>query len=343
MRRATSATTSSLAVAPTTRSRAANLSMPDQCQAAHAARRGCWRGARPSASSSSVRRSRPAAVSGRGGGGYQQVLFARPRGHDQAHARLALVLPQREGHLDRQHRAVGEQRVGAQRVVAPAPLLAGGQRPAQRRMGGFLEQVHDRLAGDAVLDAVQLVPGGVGVGDDALLHLHDGVVGAVQHGVELAARVVRGLDRRIERALGAEHAQLAQHHRLQARRAGQRHHVARAERDRRRRCSGSSTARASSSTGTPGASWSRTRITGASSSGALLATCTTSSRVQLRRARRPGRAARGSRCNAPPGRHGACTLLMASTGSRATLSTMSGTAFGSVKRASTTGGRSGRF
>ena len=68
-----------------------------------------------------------------------------------------------------------------------------------------------------VIDAEQLEPGRVGVDDDAFLDLHDRIVRALQHGFELAAGVVRGFEGGVQRALEAERAQLAQHHRLQAR------------------------------------------------------------------------------------------------------------------------------
>ena len=136
------------------------------------------------------------------------------------------MLPERERHLDRQHAAIGEQRVGTQRVVVPAAVQTGGKRTAQRRVRGFLEQVHDRLPGDPFLDAEQLEPRRVGLDDDAFLHLEDGVVRALQDRVELTARVVRRPHAGIERALDVEYAQFPQHHRLQPRRVGERDDIA---------------------------------------------------------------------------------------------------------------------
>jgi hypothetical protein len=141
------------------------------------------------------------------------------------------VLPERQSHFDRQHAAVGEHSAGSQRMVVPAALQTSGERTAKRCVGGFLEQVHDWLPGDALLDAEQLEPRRVGVDDDALLHLEDGVVRALQDGVELAARTVRRPHAGIERALDAEHAQFPEHHRLEPRRVGERHHIAGPELD----------------------------------------------------------------------------------------------------------------
>src|SRR6266403_586713 len=95
----------------------------------------------------------------------------------------------------------------------------------------------------------------------------------------------------------------------------------------------SSAAGANTSTGTVGASRSRTRITDPSSSW-LSATCTSSSGLSCvsasPRSRSAGIQVQWAGC--PASRS---MLLTASTGSRAKLSTMSGTAFCSVKAAST--------
>ena len=93
----------------------------------------------------------------------------------------------------------------------------------QRRVGGLLEQVHHRLADEpgGLDETEQLEPGGVGIHQDALLHLRDRIVGALQHHFELAAIVLRGAQRAVERALEAEGAQLARDHRLQPRRLPQ--------------------------------------------------------------------------------------------------------------------------
>ncbi len=82
----------------------------------------------------------------------------------------------------------------------------------------FFEQIHDRLADEAVRrdDAEQLEPGRIGVDDDAFLHLDDRVVRAFENGFELPARIARRLECGFERAFQAERTQLASHHRLQA-------------------------------------------------------------------------------------------------------------------------------
>ena len=206
---------------------------PDQRQAAHAARGRRAQPlapARPAARAAQESGARLGARHGRRARDRARFL-ARPCRHDQPHARRRLVLPERQRDLDRHDAAVGEQRVAAQRVIVPASLQAGGQRAAQRRVGGFLEQVHHRLTGHSLLDTEQLEPRRVGIDDDALLHLDDGVVRALQHAVELAARVVRGFERGIERLLRAEGVQLALHHRLQPRLAGEGDHVTGAERE----------------------------------------------------------------------------------------------------------------
>ena len=62
------------------------------------------------------------------------ALVALPCGHHEPHAWLTVVLAKGQHDLDRKRCAIGEQRVGFERVIAPAPLLAGGQGPAQRRV-----------------------------------------------------------------------------------------------------------------------------------------------------------------------------------------------------------------
>ena len=98
-------------------------------------------------------------------------------------------------------------------------------------MRAVLEQVHERLVDDRARVRVteQLEPGLVGVDDDAFLHLQDGVVGALQDRLQLAAVVAGGLQRGIQRALEPERAQFARHHGLHAIGGRQRHDVTRAD------------------------------------------------------------------------------------------------------------------
>ncbi len=149
------------------------------------------------------------------------ALVPLASGHDQAHTGLSFVLTQGEHDLHRQHRAVGEQSAHLEGVIAPPALQAGGQRALQGGLVGLIEQVHHRLADQAVEAPEQLGPGGIGVDDDAFLNLHDGVVRSLQHGLELASGIARRLDGRIQRPLQSERAQLAQHDGIEACRAGQ--------------------------------------------------------------------------------------------------------------------------
>ena len=163
--------------------------------------------------------------------GGELALVALPRRHHDAHAGLVLEFTRREHEVELQLRAVAEQRGDLQRVIGPLALAAGDQRALERGVRAVFEQIHQRLADDraGVGVAEQFEPGLVGVDDDAFLHLQDGVVGTLQHGLQLAAIVARGLQRGVERALEAEGAQFARHHRLHAIGGRQRHDVARAD------------------------------------------------------------------------------------------------------------------
>ena len=98
-------------------------------------------------------------------------------------------------------------------------------------MRTVIEQIHERLIdhGARVRVAEQLQPGLVGIDHDSLLHLQDGVVGALQYGLQLAAVVAGGLQGGIQRALESERAQLARNHGLHAIGGGQRDDIARAD------------------------------------------------------------------------------------------------------------------
>ena len=113
----------------------------------------------------------------------------------------------------------------------PLSLRAGDQRALERGVRAIVEQIHQRLPdhGARIGVAEQFQPGLVGVDHDAFLHLQDGVVGTLQHRLQLAAIVAGGLQRGVERALQPERAQLARHHRLHAFGRRQRNDIARAE------------------------------------------------------------------------------------------------------------------
>ena len=170
----------------------------------------------PIASSSGRRSSRPV-VASRFTASVRSVVSWRSsrllRRHHDAHAGFVLEFARRQHQIELQLRAVAEQGGHLERVIGPLALAAGDERALERGVRAVIEQVHQRLADDraAVVVAEQLEPGLVGVDDDAFLHLQDRVVRALQHRLQLAAVVARGLQRGVERALEAERAQLARH------------------------------------------------------------------------------------------------------------------------------------
>ena len=91
----------------------------------------------------------------------------------------------------------------------------------------LLEQIHERRAGERIVARVaeQLEPRPVGIDDDALLHVGDGVGRALEEILQLFAILARRGQRRGQRALEAMRAQLAGRDRLQAAAVGERHHV----------------------------------------------------------------------------------------------------------------------
>ncbi len=149
--------------------------------------------------------------------------------HDQAHAGFAVVLAKSQNDIDRQCRAVREQRIDTQWTVLPASLQAGGQGTLERRVRPFIEQIHEGLAHHGFLEAEKLQPRCIGIDDDALLDLHDGIVRALQHRFQLTAGIVGRFQCRVESTLQTIGAQLAQHHRLQSHRVVQRHYITRAD------------------------------------------------------------------------------------------------------------------
>ena len=98
-------------------------------------------------------------------------------------------------------------------------------------MRTVLEQVHqrqvDHCAGVGV--AEQLQPGLVRIDHDSFLHLQDGVIGTLQHGLQLTAVVAGGLQGGIQGALEPERTQFARNHRLHAIGGRQRDDIARAD------------------------------------------------------------------------------------------------------------------
>ena len=80
---------------------------------------------------------------------HQSALVAPLRRHDQPHTRFAVELAQGEHQLERCDRSIDHQGAGPECVVAPASLQAGRECRLERRMGRFLEQIHDRLADES--------------------------------------------------------------------------------------------------------------------------------------------------------------------------------------------------
>ena len=77
--------------------------------------------------------------------------------------------------------------------------------------------------------AEQLEPGLVGIDHDSFLHLQDGVIGTLQHGLQLAAIVAGGLQGGVQGALEPEGTQFARNHGLHAIGGRQRDDIARAD------------------------------------------------------------------------------------------------------------------
>jgi hypothetical protein len=152
---------------------------------------------------------------------------------------LILVIGLAERELEGQRRAVGEQGLHPEAVIAPLALQARDQSAFERRMRLLLEQVHERRAGERVVARVaeQLEPRPVGIDDDALLHVGDRIGRAFEKPLQLLAVLARRGQSRRQRALQAVRAQLAGHDRLQAAAVGERHHILGAQahrlRDRR--------------------------------------------------------------------------------------------------------------
>ena len=116
-------------------------------------------------------------------------------------------------------------------MVRPFALQAGDERTFERRMGFLLEQIHQRRAGECILAGIaeQLQPRSVGIDDDALLHVRDGVGRALEEILQLLAILARRGQRRRQGAFQAIRAQLPGDDRLQAAAVGERDHVLGAE------------------------------------------------------------------------------------------------------------------
>ncbi len=249
---------------------------------------------------------RPAQQQAGGGVAFHRVaqvrselaIVALARGHHDAHAGFVVEFSRRQHQVELQLRAVAEQRGHFQRVIGPLSLAAGDQRALERGMRAVFEQVHERLADDraGIRVAEQLEPGLVGIDHDAFLHLQDGVVGTLQHRLQLAPIVARRLQRGIQRALEPERAQFARNHRLHAIGGRQRNDVARADAHAASRC------RLRKSAGAPAASAPAARADRARWLPAWRRSRRRRRRSAVRdsaaRAPRRGRAPRESRCNA---------------------------------------------
>ena len=121
------------------------------------------------------------------------VILLVARRNADARGRLVLVVGARQRQHQRQARAVGEKRLNLQSMIRPFALQAGDERALERRMGFLLEQIHQRRAGERIVARIaeQLQPRAVGVDDDALLHVRDGVGGALEEVLQLLAVLAR--------------------------------------------------------------------------------------------------------------------------------------------------------
>ena len=114
-----------------------------------------------------------------------------------------------------------EQRIRAQRMIRPLALQARDQRAFDRGVRLGVECVHQRRADERVRirQAVQIEPRGIGVDDDAFLHVRDGVGRAGHERLQLVAILARRADRAVER-LRAGRALRARARRRACRRSG---------------------------------------------------------------------------------------------------------------------------
>jgi hypothetical protein len=148
-----------------------------------------------------------------------------------AHGGFVLVERFGERELERQARAVRQQRLHLEAVVRPLALQTGDQCALERRVRLRLEQIHERDARERILAGVaeQLEPRPVGIHDDALLHVGDGVGRSLEEFLQLLPILARRRQGGGQGALEAVRAQLPRGDRLQPRAVGERHHVLRAE------------------------------------------------------------------------------------------------------------------
>ena len=124
---------------------------------------------------------------------FQIAVFLLQRRDGDAHRGLVLVVRPRQRQFQRERRAVREQRLHLQAVVAPLALQARDQRPFEGGVRLLFEQIHDRRAIEGVVLGVaeQLDPGAVGVHDDAFLHMRDGIGGTFEKVLQLLAIFAR--------------------------------------------------------------------------------------------------------------------------------------------------------
>ena len=113
---------------------------------------------------------------------------------------------------------------------APAPLQAGGQRALERGVRRLLEQIHERLADDG-LSSTPNSSSHAGLASTTMPSCTCRIASLERCSTVSSWLRASCADFSVASSArsSAERAQLAQHHRLQPRRAGERHHVARPE------------------------------------------------------------------------------------------------------------------
>jgi len=66
--------------------------------------------------------------------------------------------PEGQHQFDGQGGSVGQNGIHLEGVIVPAPLAGRPRAPLQRRMRRLIEQIHDRLSDQALIEAEQLEP-----------------------------------------------------------------------------------------------------------------------------------------------------------------------------------------
>ena len=125
---------------------------------------------------------------------FQIAVFLLQRRDGDAHRGLVLVVRARQRQFQRERRAVREQCLHSQAVVAPFALQAGNQGAFEGGVRFLLEQIHERrsVEGVALGVAEQFHPGTVGIHDDAFLHMRDGIGRPLEKILQLLAILTRG-------------------------------------------------------------------------------------------------------------------------------------------------------